>query len=104
MALYIGSTKLRQQVAEASGLSPEVVHRVLDAHDSLVKQLVEAGAHVRVVDLGYLVKMHRKATRVRLPKSGELIAVPARDVVKLIQPKPPMANKRPNDKEPVRGS
>ena len=100
MPLYYGSTKLRQKVVEVSGLSPEVVHRVLDAYDATVKELVAAGVHVWVADIGHLVKVTRAPTRRRHPASKELVDVPAKECVVLRQPKAGIKKKRLSE-EPI---
>lgn len=98
MALYFGSTRLRQKVTEESGLSPEVVHKVLDTYEAVLQQLLENGSRVRLGELGALVQVTRKATRKRVPHTGQCVDVPARAVVVL---RPPQAKmKRPNE-EPI---
>ncbi len=104
MALYYGSTRLRQKVVEDSGLSPEVVHKVLDAHDNAVRQLVDAGVWVWIADLGHLVKVVRAATRRKIPSTGALVDVPAKPRIVFKQPRLRTEKQRLNEQEPVRDS
>jgi nucleoid DNA-binding protein len=100
--LRYGSTQLRRLVAEQSGLSPEVVHDVLDAYDRTVKELVESGVWVWVADLGHLVKVERAASRRRNIKTGQHIEVPSKSAIVLREPKP--KKKKPNVEKPDRDS
>lgn len=97
------SPKLRAHLVENSGLSPEIVNSVLDAYDSQVRQLVEAGYWVWVADLGWLVKVVKKGKRGKHPRTGVPYAGSDKlDVV--LKRTASDKRKRPRVEEPIRDS
>lgn len=68
-------------VAERAGVSKKVADAVLDAYFRVVQDAVAEGKEVRVPGFGAFVVRERAARKVKDPRTGEEITVPARKVV-----------------------
>lgn len=68
-------------IAEATGIAPGDVRRVLDALPPLVAAHLGAGRKVALRDLGTFVARQRAARRGRNPATGTEIEIPARRIV-----------------------
>jgi nucleoid DNA-binding protein len=77
----IGTVLYRRLVVEKSGLSPEVVAKVMDTANDVLLHLLQSGAQVRLGTLGVFQKVKTKATRRRLPGASQLMEVPEREKI-----------------------
>jgi len=78
MSVVIGPTTVSRLVAARAEATLDAVDKVLQAWRTVVENLLETGARVKVLEAGYLVKIKTKATRRTNPaKPGELVNVPA---------------------------
>jgi nucleoid DNA-binding protein len=76
MAATVGVAMLRRLVANHCDLPREIVDKVLDAHETVLRHELATRAKVRFLD-GWLVNQDVKPTRRRHPKTGEIIDLPA---------------------------
>lgn len=81
MKLTIGTVLLRRLITEKCGLPAEAVAKVLDAEVEVIQSLLDTGASVRVNKLGTFRKVSVKASRRRMPHTGELVDIPAKSRV-----------------------
>lgn len=64
------------------GVAKKVVSRVVNEVFEVMRDALERGDEVRVLPFGVFKVVERRARRVRNPRTGEVIELPARRVVK----------------------
>jgi DNA-binding protein HU-beta len=76
----IFTATLVRHVAEQTGLSQHVVHKVLGASLQTIEASLTAGEQVTLLGFGTFYTSQRQAGRVRSVRDGREIAIPARRV------------------------
>lgn len=69
-------------LADKTGMAKKDVAAFLEAYNTLALSEVKKNGMFSVVDMGKLVKVHRKARQGRNPATGATIQIPAKTVVK----------------------
>jgi nucleoid DNA-binding protein len=67
MGAFIGPSLLTALVAEKAKKSVEEVEATLTAYNTVVRSLLDEGARVRALDVGYFEVIKKKATRRKSP-------------------------------------
>lgn len=67
MSAFIGPGMLTRIVAEKAKTPRDVVETVLAAYNGVVNELLDQGARVRALDVGYFEVIKTKATRRKSP-------------------------------------
>jgi len=81
-------TQVIAELAEKSGMSKKDVKEFLDMYEELALKEVKESGDFPLMNLGKLVKVHRKARMGRNPATGESIQIKAKTVVKFRVSKP----------------
>ncbi len=75
-------SEVLNEVAGPTGLKRKEVQGVLDAVTGLVTKELKKTGKIKLQGLGIFVKKHRLARMARNPKTGEMIKVKAKTVVR----------------------
>jgi nucleoid DNA-binding protein len=75
-------TELAEAIADKTGFSREETWAICDELVSLMARRLKAGDTIKVRGLGTFSWVHRRASRRRHPLTGDLVAVPARLVLR----------------------
>lgn len=84
----LSKTQVIAELAEQSGMSKKEVKGFLEMYEALALKEVKKSGEFPVMNLGKLVKVHRKARMGRNPATGESIKIAAKTVVKFRVSKP----------------
>ncbi|HBG20017.1 MAG TPA: DNA-binding protein [Desulfobulbaceae bacterium] len=74
--------ELLEKVAKDCDISKSTADRILSSIISAITDAVSAGDKVTLIELGTFSSTERAAREGRNPKTGEMIAIPAKRVVK----------------------
>ena len=75
-------TELVNQVAKGAGLTKAQAHRAVDSMLNSIRSTLAKGASVNLVGFGSFVVVQRKARKGRNPRTGKVMTIPARKVVR----------------------
>lgn len=84
----LSKTQVIAELAEKSGMSKKEVKGFLEMYEGLALSEVKKNGEFPLMNLGKLVKAHRKARMGRNPATGEAIQIKAKTVVKFRVSKP----------------
>lgn len=75
-------SEIVKTIATKTNLSSKQVNEVFAQLKKLTLEQVKKNGEFRLIDLGKVKLVHKKARKVRNPKTGSMINVPAKNVVK----------------------
>jgi len=78
----LSKTQVVAALADATDMSKKDVKAFLDTYEAMALKEVKKNGQFPVMNLGKLVKAHRKARMGRNPATGAEIKIPAKTVVK----------------------
>ena len=81
-AWAVGDQDLAREAAKGAGVTQAQARAVIDAMKASIFKHLKAGEEVRLKGMGRFYVQHRKAHKVRNPKTGKQVEVPARNYLR----------------------